>query len=733
MRGCFVTLIVVLLVAGFGCSGKEDLIFNNRVDPDSPTYSGYIVTSPSDFINLPSVSITNVPTKLLLNMRYTFTAEATDENPGLLPDRQPGEIVKYVWHFGGGAIIVGETNTVSYTFSEETSYQVISLTVTDNDNNARTFTTTVEVVNTIPSAMAGGPYSGASNSPITLSGTARDKDSEGRISQYFWDFDGDNLIDWSSDTTGVASHLYETPGTYFPVFSARDNSGAMSQKSATVVYVYDDRPIASAGGPYTTKINTWTTFSGTADDSAGYLSHYEWDFTGDGIFDFASNGLLESQHHYVCPAHHNYANAGVFTAVLRVTDNTGNQDLDSTTVVVTNHHPVAETTGPYTFNVNTRVTLEGTGNDPDGSIVFYQWDYDGDGIYDWSSPDNGIATLTYETPGSYAARFRVVDDDGNSVVVVVPVTVYASPDYSETYYVRTLNEYDSDVRSVAFSPDGQYLAVGTFDNRVDVWQVSDWSRINSYSHDNVSYSNAVTSVRFIPGTHLLASAAYDSTIKIWDYRISSASPVHELTAHNDAVSCLAVSSDGEYLLSGGYNGYVTLWDTGTWQAVHQMNAFTATPPVYSVAFTTDNQRVICSGADEDICVYSVQNLTFQKRIPCNVFAVTAVAAHPDGERILAGGVNGLIQILHIETGEELGRLVGHSSQIGGLAVTESGLYAVSGSYSKSTNFRIWNLTTETTEKAIESYPASIRSVAISPDGTLIATCGQGHVAIWEAE
>lgn len=58
------------------------------------------------------------------------------------------------------------------------------------------------------------------------------------------------------------------------------------------------------------------------------------------------------------------------------------------------------------------VSFPGSGTDLDGSIALYEWDFDSNGVYDWSSASSGAATHAYSKHGCYFARLRVTDDTG---------------------------------------------------------------------------------------------------------------------------------------------------------------------------------------------------------------------------------------------------------------------------------------------------------------------------------
>ncbi|HIJ99989.1 TPA: PKD domain-containing protein [archaeon] len=74
--------------------------------------------------------------------------------------------------------------------------------------------------------------------------------------------------------------------------------------------------------------------------------------------------------------------------------------------------PTADAGLDQTVLVNEIVNLNGQGTDPDGFITLYEWDFEGDGIYDWSSTTSGVTNHVYTLVGIYDATLRVTDNDG---------------------------------------------------------------------------------------------------------------------------------------------------------------------------------------------------------------------------------------------------------------------------------------------------------------------------------
>ena len=232
-------------------------------------------------------------------------------------------------------------------------------------------------------------------------------------------------------------------------------------------------PVCDAGGDRTVVAGTIVDFRPTASDADGRVELYLWDFDNDGVWDFNSTSGTVS---------HQYSQVGVFTAHLQVRDDrAGTADswanITVTSPVPPNIPPVILDAGEDGISayIGDEVGFSANATDPDGIVVKYQWDFMGDGLYEFASANDANTTYVYDTAGNYTAVLRVTDDrDGVSLgyrnvsisrLDNAPVAKIDVPREGQKYYVNdlvTLNGKSS------YDPDGDrmtYLWESVKDNR----------------------------------------------------------------------------------------------------------------------------------------------------------------------------------------------------------------------------------------------------------------------------
>lgn len=230
-------------------------------------------------------------------------------------------------------------------------------------------------------------------------------------------------------------------------------------------------PVATIASATPQIENVPVQFVASGSDADGTVVLYEWDWENDGIFDYSNASSGNTSHTY---------GSGPHTAKLRVTDNDGAIGLAAVLLTIdANAAPTATIVSASPQTDGVPVNFVANGSDPDGTIVLYQWDWENDGTFDYSSAVNGNASRLYAA-GSYVARFRVTDDDGAIDDDTVPISIVAGYVYVSSVHGNDFNPGTS-TSPVLTLPVGYSIAQangitkikveeGTYANQAPVFQ-----------------------------------------------------------------------------------------------------------------------------------------------------------------------------------------------------------------------------------------------------------------------
>jgi PKD repeat protein len=306
-----------------------------------------------------------------------------------------------------------------------------------------------------PVANANGPYSGVTGAPVTFD--ANGSTDDGTITQYDWDFGDGNV---ALDAGPTPSHTYAFdalatyPVNYTVTLTVTDDGGLTGTAGSTATIAANTAPTAVANGPYTGSVGTPVAFDGTGSTDDSAIVSYDWDF-GDGN---TGTGPTPS-HTYEFDAMATYP--VVYNVTLTVTDDSGTSSTPAaaTATIAANQAPTADANGTYTGSTDTAVLFDGTGSfDPDGTIVSYEWDFDGDGVIDGSGPS---PSHIYADAGTYNVTLTVTDNMGATASDTTTATIDAAnlPPVADAGGSYTVSINDGG--SIAFDGSGSSDPDGT--------------------------------------------------------------------------------------------------------------------------------------------------------------------------------------------------------------------------------------------------------------------------------
>ncbi|MEO0223796.1 MAG: hypothetical protein ABIL76_01725, partial [candidate division WOR-3 bacterium] len=246
--------------------------------------------------------------------------------------------------------------------------------------------------------------------------------------------------------------------------------------------------------------------------------------------------------------------------------------------------------------------------------------------------------------------------------------------------IKTLEVHSDYVVSVSFSPNGKYLASGSEDGTIKIWEVESWKLIKTLT----GHSNSVLSVSFSPDGKFLASGSYDKTIKIWE--VGTWKETKTLKGHSNSVFSISFSPDGKYLASGSWDRTIKIWEVGSWKEITTLTGHSGS--VYSVSFSPDGKFLASGSSDKTIKIWEVGTWKEIKTLKGHSDSVYSVSFSPDGKFLASGSRDKTIKIWEVESWKEMETLKGHSDSVNSVSFSPDGKFLASGS---AETVKIWDL------------------------------------------
>ena len=285
--------------------------------------------------------------------------------------------------------------------------------------------------------------------------------------------------------------------------------------------------------------------------------------------------------------------------------------------------------------------------------------------------------------------------------------------------LRALIGHQNWIRSLSVSSDGQKLASGSNDRTVKIWNVSS----GRVMLDLAGHEGPVEAVLFSPDDRWIVSGSSDNSIKVWD--AASGQQLRTLKDHTAAVAALAVSPDGRTLASGSADGKIKIWNTLDWTLQRTLER--QTKKVNTLVFSPDNRSLVSANADE-LIVWETAN--GKPRFTIRQAIVTARFVGPS--ELITSKAEGTIVSWETTTGKQKSVIDGASDAPETLFASFSpdAKYLASGSGNRSVEVR--TVRDGKLARTLGSHSAAFFSIAFSRDGRWLASGANDHtIRLWQ--
>jgi WD40 repeat protein len=207
-------------------------------------------------------------------------------------------------------------------------------------------------------------------------------------------------------------------------------------------------------------------------------------------------------------------------------------------------------------------------------------------------------------------------------------------------------------------------------------------------------------------------------------------PTSPTERHEGEVYSCAYTPDGEYVVSGGWDGQLRLW--GADEGTARLAVPTSPKPLSACRPTPDGQQWLAGSMEGLLTVIDGATQTVLQSFVAHTRPISGIAFSPDGQQLVTASWDRQVTVRQVGKERDGRNFGGHSDIVAGCRFTCDGNGLVSWSYDGT--IKLWDLELGRETATLSGHTDRVVTLALSPDGRHALSGGRdGTVRLWDLD
>ena len=246
------------------------------------------------------------------------------------------------------------------------------------------------------------------------------------------------------------------------------------------------------------------------------------------------------------------------------------------------------------------------------------------------------------------------------------------------------------------------------------------------------HEGEVLSLAITPDGQWMLSASGDKTVRVWDHKTGAL--VKVLQEHKSDIQALAVTPDSARLITGsggfvGNDNTIKVWDLTSLKVIKTLHGHTDW--VRTLAVTSDGRRLLSGSNDKTIIEWDLQTWNKVRTYTGHSDLVREIAITEDDTKFVSASHDQTVKVWDLNQGKEWGTFSGHRFDVDSAVIIPPGRMVASGSLLE---IKIWDIDSLEEIVTLKGHNNSVTALGVTPDGKmLISGSKDNQLKLWDLE